>query len=127
MPFGRCRSSVVSALGRARGLVDALAEVHGLPVLEETPQRLKLAAGGRADLSKDDVRIALELRHPELSALWPEHWTLVEHAADACAAVEACRSADVVLATLRALGQAPRASWSQPGPSIAIFKTPGET
>lgn len=102
LPFGRVRSSVVSMLGRVRGVVDALAEVHQLPVLEETPQRIKLAAAGAANANKDAVREALESTHPELSALWPTQSSLLEHAADACATVHACRTADVVLAALRA-------------------------
>lgn len=102
LPFGRARSSVVSALGRARGIVDALAEVHRLPVLEETPQRVKEASAGKTNASKEEVRAALEAAYPEIAAHWPAQATLVEHAADAAAAVHACRSADVVLAALRA-------------------------
>lgn len=102
LPFGRARSSVVSALGRARGIVDAIAEVHRLPVLEETPQRLKHAVAGAQNATKEAVRGALEATYAELRALWPVQATLVEHAADAAAAIHACRGADVVLAALRA-------------------------
>lgn len=102
LPFGRARLSVVSALGRVRGIVDVLAEVHRLAVLEETPQRLKAATTGVENASKADMRAALETTYPELLQLWPAQETLVEHAADAAAAIHSCRSADVVLAALRA-------------------------
>lgn len=102
LPFGRVRSSVVSALGRARGLVDALAEVHRLPVLEESAQRLKAATAGTQKASKEAVREGLEATYPELLGLWPSQATLIEHAADASAAIHACRNADVVLAVLKA-------------------------
>lgn len=102
LPFGRARSSVVSALGRARGIVDALVEVHRLPVLESTPQEIKRGTAGADNASKDSVRLALEAAYPELAALWPQA-TLVEHAADAAASLHVCRNADVVLAALRAM------------------------
>lgn len=100
LPFGRCRSSVVSALGRVRGVVDALCHIAGIPVLEETPQRLKIATAGTASASKADVQTALVAMQPELSAMLPVSGR--DHAADSCAAIVACRSADVVLAALRA-------------------------
>lgn len=102
LPFGRCRSSVVSMLGRVRGVVDSLCHIGGVPLLEETPQRLKAATAGVANASKVDVQAALESAYPELREMWPAQLGLQEHAADACAAVHACRSADVVLAALRA-------------------------
>lgn len=102
LPFGRSRPSVVSALGRARGIVDTLAEVHRLPVLEWTPQEVKRVITGTEDASKDAVRVGLEAKYVELAAQWPVQKTLVEHAADAAAVIHASRNADVVLAALRA-------------------------
>lgn len=102
LPFGRSRSSVISALGRVRGVVDTLGEVHRLAILEETPQRLKQAVTGKANATKDEVSAALEALYPELAALWPAQESLREHAADACAAVHACRQDNVVIASLRA-------------------------
>lgn len=106
LPFGRARPSVISALGRARGIIDTLAEVHRLAVLEETAQRLKAAVTGAENASKEQVATVLEATYPELAAMWPTQKTLVEHAADAAAAIHACRNADVVLAALRAGGAA---------------------
>lgn len=101
LPFGRCRASVVSALGRVAGAIDALCVVHKLPCLVETPQAIKLAAAGAQNASKDAVRLALEAAYPELRSMWPTA-ALVEHAADAAAVVHACARDGVVLAALKA-------------------------
>ena len=100
------KPSAVAALGRVRGLVDAFAADRKLPIIEETPQTLKLLTAGRRDASKVEVRLALEQRFPEVSALWPRQKTLVEHAADALAAVVAGLESDVVRAALRAADSA---------------------
>jgi len=103
----RAKPSILIALGRVRGLLDAFAVERGLPIIEETAQTLKLLTAGRRDASKADVQAALELRFPEVKALWPTQKTLIEHAADALAAVVAGLESDVVRAALRArdLGQ----------------------
>lgn len=102
LPFGCARLSVISALGRARGIVDTLAEVHGLPVLEETAQHVKRETAGLANATKEAVRESLEATYPELRAMWPAQVGLIEHASDAAAVLHACRKADVVLAALKA-------------------------
>lgn len=105
-PGSGIQTSVISALGRVRGLIDMLAVVHQLPVLEESPQRVKKAATGSIGATKEHVRLALELEYPELAKLWPHQKTLQEHAADACGAIHACRGADVVLAARAAAARA---------------------
>lgn len=106
LPFGKSKASVISALGRARGIVDALAEVHRLPVLEEGASRLKQATGCAANASKADVRAALEGAYPELremfAAVLP---SMVEHCSDAAASIVACRNSDVAQAVLKARGE----------------------
>ena len=96
------KPSAVSALGRVRGLLDAFAVERGLPIIEETPQALKLLTAGRKDASKADVQVALEHRFPEVKALWPTQKTLIEHAADALAAAVAGIESDILRAALRA-------------------------
>jgi len=96
------KPSAISALGRVRGLLDAFAVERALPIIEETAQTLKLLTAGKRDASKVDVQAALELRFPEVKALWPTQKTLQEHAADALAAVVAGLESDVVRAALRA-------------------------
>lgn len=98
------KPSVVSALGRVRGLLDAFAVVRGLPVLEETAQELKRLTTGRRDASKAEVQAALELRFPESRTLWPKQKTLQEHAADALAAAVVGLESDLVRAAVRAAG-----------------------
>jgi Holliday junction resolvasome RuvABC endonuclease subunit len=100
------RPSAVAALGRVRGLLDAFAAERALPVIEETPQVLKLLTTGKRHASKAEVQGALELRFPEVKALWPAQKTLVEHAADALASVVAGLESDVVRAALRAADSA---------------------
>jgi Holliday junction resolvasome RuvABC endonuclease subunit len=100
------KPSVVSALGRVRGLVDAIGSFYQLPVLEETAQILKQLTTGDKSASKDDVKLALEKRWPELRAVWPPQKTLHEHAADAVAAAVAGEQSDVVRAALRVHGAA---------------------
>lgn len=101
LPFGKIQSSVVSALGRVRGLVDMAAEIHHLAVLEEGPIRLKKLTTGNAKATKAEVQASLESRYPELKKLWPTQTTLHEHAADAAGLIHICRQAPEVLAVLR--------------------------
>lgn len=96
------QTSVVSGLGRARGLVDMLALEYGLPVIEEFPQTLKLITTGKRNATKEEIRTALERLHPELAALWPARRGDLEHAGDAAASVIAGLQSDVVRAVLRA-------------------------
>jgi Holliday junction resolvasome RuvABC endonuclease subunit len=100
------RPSAVSALGRVRGLVDAFAAERDLPIIEETPQALKLLTAGKRDASKARVQESLERRFPEVRGMWPAQRTMVEHAADALAAVVAGLESDVVRAALRAADSA---------------------
>lgn len=102
LPFGRVRGSVVSALGRVRGVLDGLCHVERVPILEDSAQALKVATAGKANASKAEVQAALEAAYPELRAMWPQQRGLQEHAADSCASIVACHNDGVVLASLRA-------------------------
>jgi Holliday junction resolvasome RuvABC endonuclease subunit len=102
LPYGRVRGSVVAGLGRVRGAVDALCHVAKVALLENSPQALKISVVGKANAGKAEVQAALEALYPELRDLWPEQATLVEHAADAAAAVVTCRNDSTILAALRA-------------------------
>lgn len=96
LPFGRIQQSVVSALGRVRGIIDGLAEIHQLPVLEAGSQTLKKQVTGSVKASKLEVQQALEKAHPELRFLWPAHKDLHEHAADAAGLIYIFRSHEEV-------------------------------
>ena len=98
LPFGKARFSVVSALGRVRGLVDALAGHRSAAILELTPQEMKQYTAGNKSATKDEVRLALEKLYPEACAQWPRQKTLVEHAADALGAAHCALQSDFVRA-----------------------------
>lgn len=91
-PMGRVQWSVISGLGRARGLVDALAVVMRADLYEATPQELKKALTGVSSASKAEVEERLLMHHPEVGPLLDSVGkTKREHLADACAAVIACQ------------------------------------
>lgn len=92
LPFGKVQSSVVSALGRVRGMIDMLSFIHKLPVIEAHPIRIKKLMTGRANATKDDVREALTALYPELIPIFDDmNKGDLEHAADACAAIHISR------------------------------------
>lgn len=99
LPFGRVQHSVVSNLGRVRGLIDAIAELARLPVIEHTPQELKLHVAGLRDAEKAEVIGALERRYPYLREMWPRGGR--EHAADAVAAALVSRHHPLVARAVR--------------------------
>lgn len=84
----------------AWGVVAAVLERHGIPLVQASPQEVKKHLCGRKDASKDDVMLAVEARVE--SVTWPPQKTLVEHAADAVAVVLTCADSDVVRAARRA-------------------------
>lgn len=106
LPFVRMQTSVISALGRVRGLVDAVGEMHGIPVLEETPQGLKRIVTGDRTATKERMIEALIRQFPEAELMMPSQTTLHEHAADAGCSIIAGLQSDVVRAVLRAKGAA---------------------
>lgn len=89
IPFGRTSMQTVAALGRVRGLVDALAASQQLTVHEFAPANLKQLITGAKDASKESVRAIVEAAYPELCTLWPSRASDIEHAADAAAALHA--------------------------------------
>lgn len=90
LPLGKTSMVTVSALGRCRGLVDALAAWHGLAACEFQPQALKRLVTGDRSAPKADVERHLVQRYPQLEPLFgglkPANR---EHAADACAVIHA--------------------------------------
>lgn len=98
-PFGRSRFSVVSALGRVRGLIDALVEDNRLALVELTAQEVKRLAAGSKSATKDEVVCAVERLLPD--AEWPPQRTLVEHAADAAAVAWCALQSEPAKALLR--------------------------
>lgn len=88
IPFGKTSAVTVSALGRARGLVDGIAAEHGLIAHEFYSQTLKRAVCGSVSADKAEVTAAVCRLYPELHELFAQLAPAnVEHAADAVASL----------------------------------------
>ena len=88
-------------MGSAWGLVLGYALLRRIPILQATPQAVKLAATGQKKATKDEMIDAMIRLHPELAELLtgvPD--TLHEHAADALAVAHACKNDESVLMAL---------------------------
>jgi crossover junction endodeoxyribonuclease RuvC len=81
-------SSSSGKVGMAWGVVGALAQQRGIPILQATPMEIKRAMTGSGTATKRAVQAALEARYGEID--WPKQRTLQEHASDALAAIVAC-------------------------------------
>lgn len=92
------RSAVVmSQIGRAWGIVDALAELRGLPILQASPQEIKATVcPGVKNASKEAVQHALEQRFGIVvrTQLLKLNKGDREHPADALGAIVACLTKD---------------------------------
>lgn len=90
LPLGKTSLVTVSALGRCRGLIDALAVEHGLTALEYQPQALKKIVVGDRSAEKSAVEQTLARTYRGLEQLLAQiSRANREHAADAAAAVHA--------------------------------------
>lgn len=91
-PRGRVRWTTISALGRCRAIVDALAVERGCIVKEFAPVTIKKAVTGSAKASKELVEERLRFGRFDLGMhLDAIHADLREHAADAAASVYTAR------------------------------------
>jgi len=98
-------AATTAKVGMCWGVIAAVAHRHGLPVLQASPQEIKRAVAGRKTASKGEIMVALECRYDDLPP-WPAQKGLVEHAADALAAVVACLDHPMFLMTRRMAGGA---------------------
>jgi len=87
-------ASSSAKIGISWGIVAAVAEAKGLPVLQATPQAIKKALVGKNSASKDEIIAAITKRHPEIK--WPKAKGIHEHIADATGAVIACMDSDII-------------------------------
>lgn len=81
-------------VGIAWGVVAAVGYRFGIPIVQVSPQQLKHAVVGKKTASKDEVIEAIERRFPAVS--WPTPTSIIEHAADAVAAVIACSDSQAI-------------------------------
>ena len=99
------RSSTSCAMiGMSFGIVGAHAEQRDLPILEATPQDIKLCVTGKKTSTKGEVKAAIAAmpgfrRLPRVLKPFPP--SLHEHPVEALGAVLACRESDTVRAILR--------------------------
>lgn len=105
----RVQTQVLVNTGRVRGMLDAVAELHQIPVFEETPQKMKIAAAGANSASKLEVAEGLERLYPGTMRLFPHYrgklkLGVLEHASDACAALHVSKDQYFILQALRDRG-----------------------
>lgn len=104
MSFPR-NAGAAAKLSIAWGVLAALTEARGLPLVQCSPQQLKKAVSGRADASKEDVLSALARLYPTLLLkLADTPRSLWEHPVDALGAVHTALNSEVVR-TLRRMPQ----------------------
>lgn len=99
MSFPRS-ASVANKMGLALGVVAAIAEARGLPLVQESPQRIKLALCGRRDASKESVATAVSAIVGRVP-LDPIPASQREHVWDAIAAALACERGSMIQIALR--------------------------
>lgn len=99
MSFVRHASSAAK-LSASCAIVDTIAEVRGLGLVQASPQEVKHALCGRKDASKDDIAAAVRdrLGHDVAGLAMVLPMTRREHLYDACAVGLTCLSSEVVRA-----------------------------
>jgi len=101
-PVGSRMARQAGVLGRANGIVDAVAATYELPLLEATPVDLKKAVAGNGKAGKEHVESALRRRYMTGRELFGD--TVPDHAWDALGAIVACASTSEVRLMLAAAG-----------------------
>jgi crossover junction endodeoxyribonuclease RuvC len=78
------------------GVLAALAEFRGLPIVQASPQEVKKAVCGAKSASKEEVQQALQMRYGSPPGMEEISKGDMEHAFDALAAVVCCLDSEVV-------------------------------
>lgn len=97
-------SSSAAKLSLSWGVVSALSVVYGIPLVQASPQEIKLAATGKRNASKEDIQEAMRRELPGAEAAVSKTVTRkddLEHPYDALAAVWACRHSQLAIAMAR--------------------------
>jgi len=96
-------ASAATKVAMSWGMVVALAEERQIPMIQITPQNVKVATVGHKKASKEEVKAwAIQEHGSVLAASLQELGALYEHAADACAILHAARTSDIFRAIARA-------------------------
>ena len=92
-------SSAAAKMSLCWGALATLAEIKGIPIVQASPQQVKLSVCGRKDASKEDIQEALKLKFkPQkiedlVSGLAKSKW---EHPFDSLGAVVACLDSQLI-------------------------------
>jgi Holliday junction resolvasome RuvABC endonuclease subunit len=91
-------ASSAAKAGMGWAIAAALARIHGIPLLQATPQQIKKAHTGKVTSTKAEVQAALEKRYPRVvkrfvSKIGKEQQ---EHPVDALAAAVTCFDSDAM-------------------------------
>lgn len=62
-------ASAAAKMARCWGILDAMAALHGMSILEASPQQVKVGATGNASASKEEVEAGMIARYPELRTM----------------------------------------------------------
>lgn len=98
-------ASTAAKLAMAWGVVSTVAYVAGIPIVQESPQNIKLAVAGNRKASKHMMESRL-LEHyeaePLLSEIPKSRW---EHPLDALGAIVACLDSEIIKALMQGEGK----------------------
>lgn len=90
-------ASAAAKVSKAHAVVGVLAEVHGLPIIASSPQKLKKVLCGVATASKEDVESALLKRYGNaIEDLFEGPDGMFEHPMDALGAVVVALDSEVL-------------------------------
>jgi crossover junction endodeoxyribonuclease RuvC len=95
MSFPR-NSQAAAKVAMSWGVIAALAELKGFPIVQASPQAIKKVVCGAKNASKEDVQQALRMRYGEMPGAAELTKGSMEHAFDALAAVVCCLDSEVV-------------------------------
>lgn len=98
MSFPR-NSSAAAKMAICWGILINFAEEREIPILQASPQQIKIALCRRKDASKEDVQSSLDQRYPFLLKLLTDGQitkSVREHPYDAVGAVVACLQSDLI-------------------------------
>jgi Holliday junction resolvasome RuvABC endonuclease subunit len=100
-------SSTACKLGISWGIVSALAETRGFPIVQVSPQDLKYICTGSRTASKGELRARLSLDYPSSMEAFEKAEigaSKAEHCWDALGAIIACLDTEIVRALVKHSG-----------------------
>lgn len=99
-------SSVASKIGMTWGIIASVCEMYGVPVVMNSPQRIRESVlGEKKKVEWEEVAAKVLFLYPELQSLL-DHYAkgYHEHMIDAAAAIVGCRDSDMVRMVVNMVG-----------------------